>query len=224
MIIAIDGPAGSGKSTTAKLVAKALGLLYLDTGAMYRAIAYACLKVDLDVEDVAFSTFVENLQLAITPASDEMQVWVSGQNVTSKIRTQEVTGMASKVATQAIVRNKLVALQRQTAQKQLIQKGGVVLDGRDIGTVVFPDADLKIFLTADPKIRAKRRVAEMNAKGIDVDFEAIRLEIELRDAQDSTRAIAPLQKADDAIVLDTTSLGISEQVNQVIAQAKLKTT
>ncbi|HCR48310.1 MAG TPA: cytidylate kinase, partial [Bacteroidetes bacterium] len=92
MIIAIDGPAGSGKSTTAKLVAKALGLLYLDTGAMYRAIAYACLKVDLDVEDVAFSTFVENLQLAITPASDEMQVWVSGQNVTSKIRTQEVTG------------------------------------------------------------------------------------------------------------------------------------
>ncbi|MBL7977546.1 MAG: (d)CMP kinase [Bacteroidetes Order II. Incertae sedis bacterium] len=224
MIIAIDGPAGSGKSTTAKLVAKALGLLYLDTGAMYRAIAYACLAADLDIEDVAFSTFVEELELAVTPAVDEMQVWVSGQNVTSKIRTRQVTGMASKVATQAIVRNKLVVLQRQTAQKQLIQNGGVVLDGRDIGTVVFPEADLKIFLTADPKIRAKRRVAEMNAKGIEADFEAIRLEIESRDAQDSTRAMAPLRKAEDAIVLDTTALGIDEQVNRVIAEAKLKTT
>ncbi|MBN8587482.1 MAG: (d)CMP kinase [Rhodothermia bacterium] len=222
MIIAIDGPAGSGKSTTAKWVANKLGLLYLDTGAMFRAIAFASIASGKTIENPDFGAFVQNLALKVVPSEEQMQVFLAGADITSKLRTPEVGKMASSVATQTVVREKLMALQRETAQEQVEKHGGVVLDGRDIGTVVFPDADLKVFLTADARIRARRRVVEMEEKGHTLAYDAVLAEIEARDLQDATRKIAPLKRADDAFVLDTSFMDIAEQVRWVVEKAEIK--
>lgn len=216
MIIAIDGPAGSGKSTTARWVAKTLGLLYLDTGAMYRAIAWAVLRDGVDPDEAGLADWLAHVRIEVHPHPETMQVLVDGKDVTSLIRTPEVSGMASKVGTIPEVRTRLVDLQREIAHEQVRQKGGVVLDGRDIGTVVFPHADLKIFLDADARTRAERRVNELVARGVSSDFDSVLAEIEARDWQDRNRKHAPLRQAEDAHVLDTSHRTIADQVHVVV--------
>jgi CMP/dCMP kinase len=215
MIIAIDGPAGSGKSTTAKKVAAAKNWLYIDTGAMYRAIGYGLQQLNDLTEERAIQE-VPNWQVDLQVNDGILSVFLNQEDISQAIRTPEAGQNASKVARWAVVRNFLTAQQRNIAQKEIDKGKGVVLDGRDIGTVVFPQADLKIFLVADVAERAKRRHAELQAKGIVVDFEVLLQEIAHRDFQDQNREIAPLKKAADAIELDSTKLSITEQVAKVL--------
>lgn len=215
MIIAIDGPAGSGKSTTAKKVADALGWLYLDTGAMYRAVGYGLNALN-DVSEVRANQEVPLWKIEMQIGENGLTVLLNQDDISQGIRTPEAGKNASKVAQWAIVRDFLTAQQRSIAEQQVAQGKGVVLDGRDIGTVVFPNADLKIFLVADVTERAKRRYAELQEKGIAVDFDALLQEIKQRDLQDQNRSIAPLKKADDAIELDSTRLSIEQQVETVL--------
>ncbi len=215
IIIAIDGPAGSGKSTTAKLVAQKLGYLYIDTGAMYRALTLKVIESGVDPSDeeevigVARDTKIELLY-----ENGDLRVFLDGRDVTEKIRSPEVTSLVSVVSAHPKVRDEMVKKQRE-----LGKDGGVVMDGRDIGTVVFPDADLKIFMNADVKERARRRQKEMKAQGFDVDIDEIIKDIEERDRLDSTREVGPLKKADDAFEIDTTNLTIDEQVEIVLKKA-----
>lgn len=220
MIVAIDGPAGSGKSTTAKKVAKALNWLYLDTGAMYRAIGWGLRQNEALSENGAQSLIPTwALDLNITEAG--LQVFLNQEDITNLIRTPQAGKDASQVAQWAVVRDFLTAQQRNIAKKEVANGKGVILDGRDIGTVVFPNANLKIFLIADVKERAKRRFEELQKKDIQVDFDALLSEIEKRDHQDENRAIAPLKKAEDAIELDSTQLSIEEQVEKVLSLINL---
>ncbi|MEO1075440.1 MAG: (d)CMP kinase [Bacteroidota bacterium] len=221
MIVAIDGPAGSGKSTTARLVAKRFGWLYLDTGAMYRTVALAFLRAGAAFTNEAAESVAASLALRVEPQSDGMRVILDGEDVTGQIRTPEVGEAASRVSSLPAVRAALLDVQRQTARRLVSEGGGVVLDGRDIGTVVFPDADLKVFMKADLDERAERRHAELvrkcEAKGTPPpDLEAVRAEIAERDRRDTQRAHAPLRQADDAVALDTTTHSIEEQVEHVL--------
>lgn len=206
-IIAVDGPAGAGKSTVSKIVASSLGYTYIDTGAMYRAVALKVLKTGKPVEDV-----MQDIDIKL---DDSARVFLDGVEVTKDIRTPEVSRSASDVATLGIVRKKLTELQRAMAAQ-----GSVIMDGRDIGTQVLPNADLKIFLTATVDERARRRFEELKSKGVAADFEQVRREIILRDKQDSEREIAPLAKAQDAVLLDSTSLTIEKVVAQIIRLAQ----
>lgn len=207
-IIALDGPAGSGKSTIAKVIAKNFGLTYLDTGAMYRMVALYILENNIDFNNVAD---VENILNNIKVDIIDDKFILNGKDVSLEIRTPEVTKIVSPVSAIKAVRVKLVDLQRD------ISKGKkVILDGRDIGTVVFPNADLKIFLVASPEERAKRRVKDYASKGITEDFETVLKDILERDHTDSTRKESPLKKAEDAIEVDTSFLNIEESV-QVIS-------
>ena len=207
--IAIDGPAGSGKSTVAKEIAKRLQITYLDTGAMYRAVTLFALRSQADVScSQALKKIVDTIDLDITPS----QIFVDGEDVSEAIRTPEVTRNVSYVSRDAYVRAQMVALQQKIAHGK-----SVIMDGRDIGTTVLPDADYKFFLIADPVERAKRRKLELDAKGFEATIEALTLEIIERDKLDSERAISPLKRAEDAIELDTTFMSIEEVIQNIVA-------
>ena len=215
-IIAIDGPAGAGKSTVTRSLAHQLGLLYLDTGAMYRAVTWLAMESGIAINDEqAIADLVQDLDLKLTsPSSIDLPtiVHVKGKEVTKAIRTPEVTANVSAIASQAAVREKLVKMQQEWGKQ-----GGLIAEGRDIGTNVFPNAELKIFLTATPAERARRRLQDLQAQGRnDVDLKQLEQDIQRRDEQDSNRAIAPLRKADDAIKLITDSLSIEEVISKII--------
>lgn len=212
MNIAIDGPAGAGKSTIARLTAEKLGFIYVDTGAMYRAIALYLLEHDVDIEnEAALFDALQEIQIEIRHKDGVQFVYLNDVDVSHKIRNEAVGNMASKSSALLPVREKLMDLQRSIAAS-----GDVIMDGRDIGTNVLPNAELKIYLTASAEVRAKRRFDELTEKGETPDFEEIRANIVLRDTQDMNRAIAPLKRADDAIYLDTSNLSIIEVVDKII--------
>ncbi|HHX18499.1 MAG TPA: (d)CMP kinase [Clostridium sp.] len=212
--IAIDGPAGAGKSTIAKLISKKLGILYLDTGAMYRAVALKAINENIDtLDEEKLSKLVENINIEIVYSKDEQKIILDGEDVSSLIRTPEVSIGASNVATIPDVRIKMVELQRKISSES-----SVVMDGRDIGSYVLPNADVKIFLNADIKERAKRRYSEQLSKNI--TLEEVLKDIEYRDKNDSSRSFAPLIKASDAIEIDTTNMSIDEVVNTILGYVK----
>lgn len=206
--IAIDGPAGAGKSTIAKQLAKSLGLVYVDTGAMYRGLAVYFLRKGLDAADEkGISEAAQNAEVTIKYENGLQQVYLNGENVTAFLRTEETGKMASSSSVYAAVRARLLDLQRNLARET-----DVVMDGRDIGTVVLPDAFLKIYLTASVEERARRRVSELLEKGEEVDAEQIKRDIAERDARDMNRAIAPLKQAEDAVLIDSSDMNIDEVV------------
>lgn len=216
MIVTIDGPAGSGKSTTARAVARRLGYLYLDTGAMYRAVALCFLRGGAETSREAARDLLEGLSVDVRYEGGEMRVSLNGEDVSGRIRDQEVGAMASEISSLRPVRQKMVREQRRIGREREQTEGGVVLDGRDTGTVVFPDAEVKIFMVADPEERARRRQKEHAQAGRDVPLAQIREEIERRDRQDRNRDIAPLRRADDAVTLDTTDRTVEDQVEFVL--------
>ena len=215
--VAVDGPAGSGKSTVAKEIAKRLGILYIDTGAMYRTVGYAAQKKGIALEDeTAVTAMLSDLDMKICPQEDGQKIYLEGEDVTQKIRTQEAGKGASIVAGYAGVRQELVQLQQKMAQAH-----SVIMDGRDIATTVLPQAQVKIYLDASAEERAKRRVGELQAQGKQADLEVVKQEILQRDDQDMHRAISPLRCAPDATVVDTTGMDIAavvETLLQIIAK------
>lgn len=212
--IAIDGPAASGKSTVAKEVAKALDYIYIDSGAMYRALTLKALKNNINVYDEkSLVEMTKNTKIELK----NKEIYLDGNNVSEAIRSINVTNNVSTVCSYAGVREEMVKL-----QKEYGKKGGIVMDGRDIGTTVFPDAELKIFQTASVEQRANRRYAENMLKGIECDLDTLKKEIEVRDFKDSTRSISPLRQAFDAIVLDTSFLAPDDVVKKIVKLAKEK--
>lgn len=216
--IAIDGPAGAGKSTIAKKVAKELGYIYVDTGALYRAIAYYLLtnQIDIDNEE-SLTKACDRITIRITYEQDAQQVYLNEENVTSYLRTEETGNMASKSSAKPQVRAALLDLQRNMAKEY-----DVVMDGRDIGTNVLPDAEVKIYLTASSKERAKRRYKELVEKGETADFDKIEADIIERDNRDMNRAIAPLKQAEDAVLVDSSDMSIAQVVDTILTSAKNK--
>ena len=217
--IAVDGPAGSGKSTVAKAVAKALGIVYVDTGAMYRGVAYACIQKGIDcTEEAGVLSVLSEMQLEIQPAKAGQRIFLDGKDISDEIRTQKIGQGASQVAMLHSVRDQLGEMQRKMAEKT-----SVVMDGRDIGTYVLPQAKVKIYMNAGVDERAKRRMLELAAKGECPSFAEVRAEIQQRDENDMNREYHPLRKATDAVCLDTTKLSIEEAVEEIlrIVQKKL---
>ncbi|SCC09784.1 Cytidylate kinase [Bacillus cereus] len=211
--IAIDGPAAAGKSTVAKVVAKKLSYVYIDTGAMYRTITYAALERKVDIEnEEKLMEVVKNVNIEFQQGENTQLVFLNGQDVSEVIRTPEVTNRVSIVAKHRLVREEMVR-----RQQELAEKGGVVMDGRDIGTHVLPDAEVKIFMLASVEERAERRHLENINKGFDSNLEQLKKEIAQRDKLDSEREVSPLKKADDALELDTTSLSIEEVVQKIMS-------
>jgi 3-phosphoshikimate 1-carboxyvinyltransferase len=218
LIIAIDGPAGSGKSSAARLLAKKLGYLYVDTGALYRAVGWKALKERVDLKDEsALGRLAERLEIGVSPSPDRLHVWVEGVDITDRLRTPEVSQAAAAVAVLPRVRKRLFAIQRAIGRN-----GGVVMEGRDIGTVVFPEADLKFFLTASMETRVKRRFKELKQQGTEVNLAKTQQELDVRDLKDSRRRIAPLKQADDAIPIDSTHLSLNDVVNRMWNEVKKK--
>lgn len=216
--IAIDGPAGAGKSTIAKLVAEQLGFTYIDTGAMYRAVTYKAMKENINLNDERkLEEMLQSTAIELQPSPNGQLVFVDGEEVTEKIRSNEVTANVSKVAAYPSIRKNLVS-----KQQQLAKGGGVVMDGRDIATHVLKDAELKIFMSATVEERAKRRLLDNEKRGIPTDFEKLKEEIALRDQQDMEREVSPLVQAEDAIFIDTTDLSIDEAVEKILQLAKEK--
>lgn len=215
--VAIDGPAGAGKSTIAKIVAKEKAFIYVDTGAMYRALALYFIRqgISADASD-KISAAVKNADVTIEYVNGEQQVLLNGENVTPYLRTEEVGNMASATSVNADVRKKLVEL-----QQKLAKTSDVVMDGRDIGTCVLPNADVKVYLTASVEVRAKRRYDELTAKGQEADFEQIKKDIEERDYRDMHRDISPLQQAEDAVLVDSSDLTIEESARAIINLIKM---
>src|SRR5437763_5504782 len=214
MIIAIDGPSGAGKSTLGRMIARALHLLYIDTGAMYRAAALAVIKAGVSTMDEgAVADVVARADINLAGNPDSLQVMLDGCDVSEEIRTEEVSHSSSVISTIPEVRRTLVNRQREMGNRA----SGVVLDGRDIGTVVFPQADIKFFLTAATEERAARRYEEERVKERDATFEATLADINTRDRRDSTRDDSPLRVADDAIVIDSTKLSIDEVFERMMA-------
>ncbi|MBO5165863.1 MAG: (d)CMP kinase [Lachnospiraceae bacterium] len=210
--VAIDGPAGAGKSTIAKKIAKQMGLVYVDTGAMYRALALFMIRNGIATDDLeSMNTRCEEADITIRYENGEQVVYLNGENVNAYLRTEEVGNMASVSSTQPNVRKKLVSL-----QKELAKTTDVIMDGRDIGTCVLPDADVKIYLTADSAVRAKRRYDELTAKGITCDLDEIEKDIIDRDHRDMTREESPLRQASDAILVDSSYMTIDEVVETII--------
>jgi CMP/dCMP kinase len=215
MIIAIDGPSGAGKSTLGKMLAKELNLLYLDTGAMYRAVGLAVAERGVSFDEHAkVAEIAANAKIELVGEPDGLQVFLDGRDVTKDIRTNEIGQAASIVSVITEVRKILVEHQREIGRRA---SRGCVLDGRDIGTVVFPNADVKFFLTAKPEARARRRYEEDLARGLDVTYEKTFEEIRRRDERDVSRADSPLSIAEDAIVIDTSELNLTEVFEQMTA-------
>lgn len=213
MNIAIDGPAGAGKSTIAKLLAAKLGILYLDTGAMYRAVGLKALNTGVDISDeAAVEKMLSDTKIDVTQENGVQHVYLDGNDVSSAIRENAVSKAASDISAVPCVRYKMVELQREIASRC-----DTVLDGRDIGTFVLPNAEYKIFLTASAEERAKRRYAELKAKGSTLTLEQIKDDIVKRDYNDSHRTLAPLKKADDATEVDTTAMSIDDVVGRIYA-------
>ena len=216
--IAIDGPAGAGKSTVAKRVAAELGFIYVDTGAMYRAMGLYFLDNGVDTDDeAAVNASLDGAEVTLEIVDGNQVVFLNGKDVNGRIRTEEAGMMASKTSAYAENRKKLVAMQQKIAASQ-----NVVMDGRDIGTVVLPDAPLKIYLTASTRTRAERRYKELLEKGQEADLAAIEKDIEQRDYQDMHREHSPLRRADDAVLVDSSELNIDEVVQKIVTYAKEK--
>ena len=217
--LAIDGPAGAGKSTIAKRLAKKLGFIYVDTGAMYRAMAYYFLQHNIDAKDEnAIAAACPDVDVTITYENGEQQVLLNGENVNGVIRNEEVGNMASSTSVYPVVRKKLVELQRQLAKS-----ADVIMDGRDIGTCVLPDAQVKIYLTASSATRAKRRYDELTEKGVSCDLAEIEKDIIDRDYRDMHRETSPLRQAEDAVLVDSSEMNIDEVVDaiyQVYSEAR----
>ena len=213
--IAIDGPAAAGKSTVAKLVAEKLSYIYIDTGAMYRALTFKALTKGVNLENaMELYTLLTQTQIQLVPEKGGQFVYLDGNDVTHKIRSQEVTNSVSIVSKHQSVREEMVS-----RQQRLAEGGGVVMDGRDIGTHVLPQAEVKVFLVASVEERAVRRHTENLEKGYPSDLQQLKEEIEKRDKLDSEREVAPLKKASDAVLIDTTALGIQQVVNRIVALA-----
>lgn len=223
IIIAIDGYSSSGKSTFAREIAARLGYIFIDTGSMYRAVTLYALDngavVDGVLDEQQLAAMLDDIKIGFCFNSERgaSDVYVNGENVERRIRSIEVSDMVSEVSSVPQVREKLVAIQQELGRDR-----GVVMDGRDIGTVVFPDAELKIFLTADPAVRAKRRYDELAAKGENITYEDIERNVRERDKADETREISPLCKADDAVILDNSSMTLTEQMDWVMSRVNEK--
>ena len=221
IIIAIDGYSSTGKSTTAKAVAKALGYVYIDTGAMYRAVTYLALEKGyvstsgIEVKSLMKDLRKSEIKFVYNPELGFSEIYLDGKNIENEIRGIEIANWVSEVAKQSEVRTYLVDLQRKMGKDK-----GIVMDGRDIGTTVFPEAELKIFMTASEQVRAQRRHKELQAKGDNASFDEVLANIQHRDHIDTTRKESPLKKADDAIVIDNTNLTIEEQVQKILAMVK----
>lgn len=216
IVIAIDGPSASGKSITAQGVAKKLGYRYIDTGAMYRAIAVKVLKQGIDLDDMgAISDLVQHTTVSQQEVNGEPRFLLDGVDVTEQLRTPEVNRSVSAVSEVPAVRERMVATQRESGSD-----GGVVLEGRDIGTVVFPNAELKVYLIADPRERARRRMLDLNKQGVKQDVNEVLVDLDTRDTRDSNRQLSPLRKAEDARDLDTTSLTIEQQIDVIVSWAR----
>ncbi len=220
MIITIDGPAGSGKSTTARGVASRLDFVYLDTGAMYRAVALAFHRAEAEATSEGAAAVLPSIEVDVRYRGDTMHVFLDGEDVTDSLRSPEVGRIVSQISTLKPVRERMVEEQRRIGHEQEEKRGGVVLDGRDTGTVVFPDADLKIFMVADLEERARRRKKEYAEKGEIISLEEIQQEIAARDRRDRNRDIAPLRRSEEAVNLDTTHRTIEEQVEFVVDRVK----
>lgn len=216
LVIAIDGPAGSGKSTVSKLVAEALGVLYIDTGAMYRALTLKAMraKIELNNEDL-LTKLAETTNIDLKDNAGKLDVFLDGENVASLIRTPELTNSVKYIARVPGVRNRMVKLQRAIGERH-----GAALEGRDIGTVVFPDADYKFYLDADPAERARRRHKELLESGRTVKIEEIMRDVIARDESDMKRSVGALKKAGDAVLIDTTDLSITEVVKKILSYIK----
>lgn len=213
MKIAIDGPAGSGKSTVSKLVAERIGFLYIDTGAMYRAVTWLAKTKNLSLEDESVCRRVlAQYPISLKKQANSYQVYVGEQEVTEEIRDPQITEDVPRIAGIPVVREEMLRLQRELAAEQ-----NVVMDGRDIGTRVLPDAEVKIFLIASIEERAKRRREELTAKGYTIDFQQLKEELSSRDRQDSERTISPLKMAEDAELIDTTDMQVDDVVERIIA-------
>ena len=216
--IAIDGPAGAGKSTIAKMVSKELSFIYVDTGAMYRAMAYYFIQNQISSDDLeGITNACKNVDISIEYVNGEQCVILNGENVNGVIRTEEVGNMASATSVYPVVREKLVEL-----QQQLAKKADVIMDGRDIGTVVLPKADVKIYLTASSKVRAERRYKELREKGVECNLDDIEKDIIDRDYRDMHREVSPLKQAIDAVLLDSSTLdidGVVEKMKEIIQGA-----
>ncbi|VAX14959.1 Cytidylate kinase [hydrothermal vent metagenome] len=217
IIIAIDGPAGSGKSTLAKMVAERLGFTYLDTGAMYRAITYLAIRNGIVDDEEAVSKFILGLDVTLKFENGVTRVFVNGEELTDYIRTPEVNSKVSEISAMPAVRKELVRMQQQMGKV-----GNIVAEGRDTTTVVFPDADVKIYLVASVDVRAERRHKEYMEKGIDIDIEEVKENLRKRDAIDSGREVSPLIKAENAIEVDTSSLSVDEEFEILIENIKKK--
>ena len=210
--VAIDGPAGAGKSTIAKLVAKEKGYVYVDTGAMYRGLAIHCRENGIEAEETGkIVEACKDADVTLRYEDGQQHVYLNGKNITAKLREEVVGNMASKSSAIPEVRAKLLELQRELARKE-----NVIMDGRDIGTCVLPDADVKVFLTASVETRAKRRYDELVEKGVSCDLEEIARDIAERDERDSTREIAPLKQAEDAVLVDSSHMTIEEVVAAIV--------
>lgn len=214
--IAIDGPAGAGKSSISKAVAKRLGIIYVDTGAMYRACALYAIKNGIPVNEENLKDRLDDIKIELKYTDEGQRIFLGGDDVSEEIRKPEVSIGASDIATIPVVRLKLVDMQREIAANN-----SVIMDGRDIGTYVLPNADVKIYLTASVEERARRRVLEMKEKGMEADFEEVKRDIAYRDKNDSEREFAPLRQAEDATLLDTTELSFDEVIEKVLDLVKI---
>jgi len=218
LIVAIDGPAGAGKSTLAKRLAQELGYTYMDTGAMYRAFAWKVMRDAIDLGDErTLRKILQGTNIDLKKENGRLKVVLDGVDVTDRIRTPEVSQMASKVSAVKAVRERMVELQRAMGSE-----GGVVVEGRDIGTVVFPQAEVKIYLDAGPRERARRRYEELKAQGKEVSLKETREEMEERDRRDQGRELAPLRKAEDAVMIDSTQLDVAGVVARVMQEIRSK--
>ena len=215
IIIAVDGPAGSGKSSTAKIASEKLGYIYIDTGAMYRAVALSWLLKGIEIDEKHVERILDESSIELKITDKGQRTFLNGKDVSEEIRSPEVTKAVSPISAMKLVREKMVDQQREMGKA-----GGVIMDGRDIGTVVFPKADLKIFFVADPDVRAQRRYNEIIAKGQECNFDELKQQIIARDKYDSEREISPLKQADDAILIDNTHMTLEVQADKIIELAQ----